>query len=102
MNGAFRRWIGLAAACFAPAILLWGCNGPQKAERSQSVTPSRRPAISSSTTTAQKPASEATGPTVATVGQKCPPFSYELIDGQKVDLSTYKGKHLILYVTSYT
>ncbi len=36
------------------------------------------------------------------VGAKCPDFSYSLIDGGKAQLASYAGKHLLIYVTSYT
>ena len=36
------------------------------------------------------------------VGQPCPPFSFDRLAGPKVDLASFKGKSLVVMVSSYT
>ena len=96
MNSA-ARWLGAAAVgCF-----LLGCGQRLPADEALIRESTAQPAAGQ-VPPSSPPAAEHSKATVATVGKKCPNFHYKTLAGKKVELSNYKGKNLILDVTSYT
>ena len=89
------------ATVAAVAAFLLGCGPRLPADKALIRETTTQPAAGQGPTTSQS-AVEHSKPTVATVGKKCPNFAYKTLAGKKVELSTYKGKNLILDVTSYT